>query len=220
MPAPESLEIAGYRGEPVPNTFFRQDRDTDHLAIILPGIGYTCQAPLLFYSSRLLLQWDADVLLVEYAYNRRPDFSSLPEDQQERWYFADVAASCQAALQQRPYRRVTLVGKSLGTLGMGYLVSTEPALRDAWGIWLTPLLRNDELREQIKGWGGMSLFVIGTRDPHYDRRLLDEVQSATGGDVLVVDGGDHILEVSGDVWKSLVALDRVIGAVEMLVRQR
>ena len=70
----QTLDIAGYRDEPVPNTFYRQDSETQHLAILLPDRAYTRQAPLLFYPARLLGTSGADVFFVEYAYNRRPDF--------------------------------------------------------------------------------------------------------------------------------------------------
>ena len=55
MYSTETISILGYHDEPVPHTFFKQDATTDHLAIILPGRGYTAQMPLLFYPITLLL---------------------------------------------------------------------------------------------------------------------------------------------------------------------
>ena len=40
------LSILGHHGVPVPHTFYRQDDDTEHLAMILPGLGYSCDMPL------------------------------------------------------------------------------------------------------------------------------------------------------------------------------
>lgn len=39
----------------IPNTFLRQDVDTDHLAMVLPGLNYTCDMPLLFYAAQIML---------------------------------------------------------------------------------------------------------------------------------------------------------------------
>jgi hypothetical protein len=210
----KSLEIAGYRGLPVPNTFFRQQGETDHLGLVLPGQAYTSQAPLLFYPGQMLLSRGADVCLVDYAYDRNPDFGRLLVEEQGRWFFADVDAALQAAAAQRSYYRVTFVGKSLGTLGMGHMLSRAESLAGAYAVWITPLLRIEPLRAQIREWGGLSLFAIGTNDAHYDPKLLEEVRAATDGEAVVVEGGDHILGVGGDVWQSLRALEQVMRAVD------
>jgi hypothetical protein len=53
----QTLEIMGYRDERVPNTFFRNDEGTEQLAIILPGMGYTCHMPLLYYQASCCAAW-------------------------------------------------------------------------------------------------------------------------------------------------------------------
>lgn len=214
------LEVAGHRGNPVPNTFLRQRGETAHLAVVLPGAGYTCQMPLLYYPTRLLLGAGADVLWVEYAYLGQAAFRALPDDEQERRFFADVEAALRTGGAQRSYARLTLVGKSLGTLAMGHLLGARAAGAAggrADAVWLTPLLRNERLRRQIGEHRPPSCIVIGTADPHYDPALLDEVRVATGGAAVVVNGADHSLEVAGDVRRSLQALERTVRAVQTLV---
>ncbi|MER3459557.1 MAG: hypothetical protein C4309_13855, partial [Chloroflexota bacterium] len=85
-----TLQISGYQGEPVPNTFFQHGGATDHIAIVLPGVRYTCPMPLLYYPTRLLLSMGADVLWVEYTYDQRPGFWALSEAERERWFITDV----------------------------------------------------------------------------------------------------------------------------------
>jgi len=209
----QTLKIAGYRGEAVPNTFLRQDGDADHVAILLPGLRYTCDMPLLHYSARLLLHLGADVLRVEYAYDRRAEYQALADVEQDRWFSTDVTAACRLALAQRTYRRITLIGKSMGTLAMGRLLITEAALARAEAIWLTPLLTQDTLRKQMQQHRGRALFAIGTADPFYDADALAELRAATGGDAVVVEGADHSLEIKGDVIRSVQALEQVMRAV-------
>src|ERR671934_1509850 len=209
-----TLAITGYRDEPVPHTFLQQDQAVRHVAILLPGIGYTCDMPLLYYPSRLLLARGADVLRVEYAYQQRADFKTATADEQGRWVVADVTAACQAVLAQRDYEQITFVAKSLGTLALGPVLTADPRLAQAHVVWLTPLLRNDHLPAHISRWGGPSLFVIGTADPYYDAAYLAEVQRATGGEVVVVDGADHSLEIQGDVLRSLEAMTQVMRALQ------
>ena len=181
MSTSKVVPIAGYCGA-VPNTFVRQEGEAEHLAVLLPGMGYTCDMPLFYYAENLLTERGADVLRVEYAYGRRADFGELSDDEQLRWLLADATAAYRVGLGQRAYRDVTLVGKSLGTLAMGHLLTAEerPA-GTTRAVWLTPLVREERLREQMGRCDGRSLVVIGTADPHYDVELLDEVRAATRG---------------------------------------
>jgi predicted alpha/beta-hydrolase family hydrolase len=212
--AAATLAITGYRDEPVPHTFLRQDEHARHVAILLPGIGYTCDMPLLYYPARLLLARGADVLRVEYTYQRREDFKTATADEQGRRVVADVTAACHAVLAQRDYEQITLVAKSLGTLALGPVLAADPRLARAHAVWLTPLLRIDHVRAGIARWGGHSLFVIGTADPYYDAAYLAEVQNATRGETVVLDGADHSLEIDGDVLRSLEALMQVMRALQ------
>lgn len=216
----DTLEIAGYRGEQVPNTFLRQHGDTTHLAVILPGFNATCDTPPLYYSADVLLGMGADALRVEYAYNKRHDFPGLSQDERRQWFLADVTAACKVALDQRPYARTTLVGKSLGTRAMGYLLTTVPELAAAEAVWLTPLLRDETLLAQILHWRGRSLFVIGTADEEYDATLLHEAERATQGASLVIPGAGHSLQIEGDTLASIEVLAQVVQALDTFLREK
>jgi len=208
----ERLDIAGYHDEPVPNTFFRQKNDTDHLAIILPGMGYTSHMPVLYYPARQLLFLGADVLCLEYDYSNRPDFLQLTGAERAQWLLSDVSASCKVVLSQQRYQEITLIGKSIGTLAMGYLLMSDTMFEKAHAIWLTPIFHNERLRKQIQQCRQKSLFVIGTADPNYDPVFLTEV--AAKGESLVIDGADHSLEIEGDLMQSLEAMKRLIEAIK------
>jgi predicted alpha/beta hydrolase len=209
-----TLDIRGHRGQAVPNTFFAQDSETHHLAIVFPGLGYTAHMPVLYYPRSLLLERGADALLVEYDYRGRVDFRMPRDPERDRWFFEDVAAACAAGLGQRPYSEITLVGKSLGTLAMGYLLTEDARLSRARCVWLTPLLRNDRLRAQIRRARGHSLFVIGTADSHYDPAYLEEVRLASGGGSVVIQGADHSVEIEGDTIGSICAVEQIIRAMQ------
>ncbi|MDP9368769.1 MAG: hypothetical protein M3Q03_10925 [Chloroflexota bacterium] len=206
----EHLSIEGYRGEQVPNEFLRQDSDAHHVAILLPGMGYTCDMPLFYYAEMLLLDAGADILRVEYRYNRRPDFRDLPAPVRLNWLLADASAAYQAALVQRQYSGgITLIGKSLGTLAMGHLLSNHPQPGPMRAVWLTPMPREDVLRDQMRRCGGPSLVAIGTADPHFDPMYLQEIRSTTQCQAVVIDDGDHSLDIPGDVIASVRAVERV-----------
>jgi dienelactone hydrolase len=209
----KALEIVGYRNERVPNTFFEHKEGAHHLAILLPGLGYTCQMPLLYYPNKLLREMGADVLQVEYAYNRRADYQAASDEEQEQWLFADVTAACHVALAQRAYRDITLIGKSLGTLAMMRLLAMEWDLIEANVIWLTPLLKRERLRHILRHHTGRGLTVIGGADPHYDEQWVNDIRALPTHKVCVVDGANHSLEM-GDMPQTIQALERIMQTIQ------
>jgi hypothetical protein len=209
-----TLDIRGHRDQAVPNTFFAQDSAADHLAVLFPGLGYTAHMPVLYYPRRLLLDRGVDVLLVEYDYRGRVPFRMPRDPERDGWFFEDVAAACEAGLGQRPYSGVTLVGKSLGTLAMGYLLAEDARLSRTRCVWLTPLLRNDRLRAQMRRAGDRSLSVIGTADSHYDPAYLEELRLAPPGESVVIEDADHSLEIEGDTVGSIRAVEQIVRVMQ------
>jgi hypothetical protein len=195
----------------------QQEQETRQLAIVLPGQGYTAHMPVLYYPTRLLVNRGADVLCVEYDYYRKPAFGKASGIERSQWLFADAAAALEAGLAQRAYEQIVLIGKSLGTLAMGHLITTDARLAQASCIWLTPLVRDETLRQQIAQAKPRSLFVIGTADSHYDAAGFAEVVEATQGQSLVIKDANHGLEVVGSVSESLCALEQVLQAVEVFL---
>ena len=91
----ERREILGYRREPVPHTYYRQQEATTHLALVFPGGGVNCQHPTLYYPTRELLARGADALLIDYSL--RPAFSTYSEEEIMACVLADSLAAFQAA---------------------------------------------------------------------------------------------------------------------------
>jgi predicted alpha/beta-hydrolase family hydrolase len=175
--------------------------------------------PLLYYTRTLLTALGSDVLLVEYAYNRKPDFQALPDGERERWFLADVNAAGEAALTSRSYGEVTLVGKSLGTLAITHLLS-KPQFVNSRAVWLTPLLRDERVRTQMRKATQNALLVVGTNDPHYDADFLTRLNALPQVKAIVLEGADHSLESEGDPLKSISLLEQVMHEMrEFFARQ-
>ncbi|HQE94043.1 MAG TPA: hypothetical protein PLH19_15120 [Anaerolineae bacterium] len=207
----ETISITGYERRPVPNTFVRQRDETAHAAIVLPGLGYTAQMPLLFYVTEWLLAQNADVLQVNYEYV--DTFRELDGAARERRLSADSDAAYHALMAQRPYTRLTVVGKSLGTLAMAHLFATQtlPARTDA--LWLTPALNHPQVHAQMATFAGPSLLVIGTADSFYDPTLLAAIGETSMRKFVVVEGAGHDMSVGDDVIRSIQALETIMHAL-------
>lgn len=52
---------------------------------------------------------------------------------------------------------------------------------------------------------------------HYDPAKLAEVQRATAGDGLVIENGEHSLEIEGDIIQSVRVIDRIIAEIKDFV---
>jgi len=163
------------------------------------------------------LSLKADVLAVEYEYNIRQDFLALENRERMQWMFNDVKAACQALLKQWPYKQVTFIGKSLGTRAMGHLLTNDLLPVSVNAVWLTPLLKDSRLVDQMKRFSGRSLFISGTADPHYESAHMKEVQEATKGRVLLVEEGDHSLSIKDDIIRSIHELEKVIDTIKSFI---
>jgi hypothetical protein len=203
------LEIRSNDTSLVPNTFISQE-SSNHLAIIFPGLGYNADMPLLYYTTSVLSKQGADVLQLRYTYQNEA-FQSLAEQAQYQKIIADCSAAHAVAIKQRSYSRITLVGKSLGTLALGHLL-TQSDISSTKFVWLTPLFRNEPLRKQLTSRKHQALFVIGTKDPHYKADVLNEVENKTGGESLVVQNANHSLEVEG-VLESVAITEQYVGSL-------
>lgn len=208
----QTLEITGYKGKPIPNTLLKQAQLASHAAIILPGMGYTAQMPLLYYVANLFVAQNADVLQVNYNYIDA--FRGLDSTEQHRWLAADSDAAYRAFIAQQSYTRLTVVGKSLGTIAMAHLFATHDFSTPPTALWLTPVLTNAAVREQIAAFPGPSLVVIGTADSFYDPNLLAAIGETSTRHFAIIEGADHSMNVNDDVFQSLQALEQVLRAVE------
>lgn len=211
------LSIQGYHGEAVPHVFYQQEAETDALAVLFPGYGYHADLPVLYYPGKIVRSRGMDLLRMDTAYSRRAAFRQLTPDKQEAWYDEDASAALDAALEQRPYRRLVLIGKSLGTLAMAGLLSRHSHLPASTWIWLTPVLRDQRLVERIERYKPRSLFAIGSADQYYDEAVLNRLVDATQGELVIIPGADHSLEVGGDALQSMQALAQVITGIEAFI---
>jgi pimeloyl-ACP methyl ester carboxylesterase len=167
------------------------------LVILLPGRGYTCDYPVLYYLRKAAVILNYDVLSVRYGFQVMPQGSgdAFPSDT----LAAEVDQVVEQVLQPG-YARLIVVGKSLGTpLAVRYAAQAERL------ILLTPI------GTSVQDAGDKPILAVsGSADPSYQ----PEVVGLVGTNVrwIVLDGLDHSLEMRGDWEASLDALHQVTQA--------
>ena len=197
-----TIQVQSLAGVTIHNPFvYHDDPRSTRLMVMLPGRGYNCDYPVLYYLRRAAITHGFDALSVEYGFRA----AHLDLDVHMTTYLQDDVSQAVAPVLQRSYDQVYIVGKSLGTPLAAELVKTVH-VKDLSAILLTPIGGAFEGMDTIR-----ALAVIGTDDPLYSP---DMVAAFPNIQWRVFDGLNHSLEVKGDWKASITALGEVIAACE------
>jgi predicted alpha/beta-hydrolase family hydrolase len=211
------LEVSGFNQRKVPNIFFQQPKSLGKLAVIHPGLRYNCEKPLLYFTTEALLQKGFDVIQLWADYTT-PEFQDLNQTEQTRCLVDDSSALLSAGKQTRSYDLLLLGGKSMGTLTMTLLLNQDKKMLSATTLWLTPLLYMPPVVQVIKELQGPAFIAGSDADPTFDMEVVSEITETPNISTLVVNGGDHSLEIPGDVHRSLQELSRITNSLSSFLR--
>lgn len=183
-----------------PGEALLHEGDPERCVVVLPGVQYFSQAPLLWFAREAALAagWSA-LELSERAPREGDPF---------RW-MRDRAGSALAATDAG---RVVVVGKSLASAAVP-LVSerTLPA------IWLTPLLVRPEVVSALEATQAPALLVGSSADPTWADGVRPENDAL---EIVEHDGLDHSLQVKGNPLASLDVLREVTQRVSAFLERR
>ena len=198
MVDPRTLSLKDYHGQELANQLWPADRPIGWLAVVLPGLGYTSDMPLLFFTRRMLLWRGVDVLNLNLA-TRSAVFQGATEAEQLAWLTADVLAGIKAGLAQHEYRGLILAGKSIGSLAIAGAVEQAQDLLPTALIWLTPLLKWDVVLKAALAARGPQVHLCGGADSTFAPERLQQILSAKPqARAYVAKDANHTLEVPGN----------------------
>lgn len=143
----------------ISSRLIEQKETADSLAIILPGAGYTAQAPLLHFCTGLFYSKGFDVLHLNYTFNREEQMALSGEGLAEA-----VWPAIEDALKNKGYDHFYIAAKSIGTMALPYLLKDQSFL-DAKAVWLTPLLQKEFVLTSLAAGSHKGLCIIGDQDP-------------------------------------------------------
>jgi hypothetical protein len=204
-----SLAVTGRAQAVLPNRFLRQLGESRSLAVLFPGLNYSCDNPLLYYTTGSLIEHSVDVLQLWANYNAA-EFQSLSKQAQLHWLEEDATALIHAGLGQRNYDRLILVGKSIGTLTLGALLSNSTAFLDAHTIWFTPLIHYTVVPQGMSRARKKFLLVAGSADRTFDVAFSAQAQDDLPHQSLVIEDADHSLQIPNDLPRSLDVLKQIV----------
>jgi hypothetical protein len=166
-----------------------REGDPARCAVVLPGVAYFSQAPLLWFARESAQAGGWSVLeLTERA----------PRGEEPFAWMGDRAAR---ALDAAEADTVAVIGKSLASAAAPLV-----AERGLPAVWLTPLLNRPEVVGALEAGAAPALLVGTPADPTWGEGTVPEGGSL---EVLELEGLDHSLQVDGDPRASLAVLRRV-----------
>jgi len=198
MADPRTLPITGHAGRPLANQFWPADRPVGTLAILLPGLNYTMDMPVMFFPRRLLLWREVDVLNLNPD-ARSAEFQNASAVEQLAWLQSDVQAGLKVGLAQARYHQLILVGKSIGSLAIAVGVEYAQSVLPTALVWLTPLYRYDVIVQTALTATGPQVHICGGDDSTFKPDLLQQILAAkSDASAYIAEGANHNLEVPGD----------------------
>jgi hypothetical protein len=164
--------------------------DPARTVVVLPGVAYFSQAPLLWFAREVAQAQGWSVLeLSERAPAREDPFA----------WMRDRAAR---ALDATDSETVAVVGKSLASAAAPLVIE-----RGLPAVWLTPLLTRPAVVEGLSAVTAPTLAVGGTADSSW----MDGERPRAGDalELVELEGVDHSLQVPGEPLRSLDLLKQV-----------
>jgi hypothetical protein len=211
-----SLEITGDEGKTVGNQFIQQESSSNKLAILYPGMRYTCDRPLLYFTTELLLSKGYDVLQLWSDYNS-PQFKDLSQSEKTIQIIADGQALLETGRKSGTYMHYVLCGKSLGTITMAFILQSEPELEQLRTVWFTPLIHLPPVAESILAQTSPAFIAGSLADSTFSSGPIDQIKSKPNTTIYTVEKADHSLEIPGDTLRSLHILDQAINRLSEFI---
>jgi hypothetical protein len=184
-----------------------QEGESNTLAIMLPGAGYTNQAPLLHFTTGVFYNKGYDILHVNYKYSSQ-ELSALSEEN----FAANVKRIINTVLTDKRYVYFYLVGKSIGTIALTYTLD-QAFFSNAKVVWLTPLLQRDDVFNAMLTSTNKGLCIIGDHDKCFIEDRINKLKTKSELKVKVVAGGDHSLELTKQPLESITILKEIISDI-------
>jgi hypothetical protein len=172
-----------------PGEAILHEGDPERCVVLLPGVRYFSQAPLLWFAREVAVAAGWSVLEVS---------ERAPAGQEP---FEWILERAESALNATSATQVTLVGKSLGSAAAP--LATQRALP---AVWLTPLLIRAEVLAALGATDRPTLIVGSPSDASWGNGELPENEAL---EVLELDDLDHSLQREGDPLGSIDVLRTV-----------
>lgn len=184
------------------------------LAVLFPGVGYTCAKPLLYYTASAAADHDYEILRLDYGEDIHTFRGRTPEDliPVTRLALKRILHDLEK-IDFQQYDKMIFISKSIGTV-LACEAEKQLQLKGKVRHFLmTPIPATLPYLKQADG-----LFFSGTSDPYLPeadvRKAAKRYPSKTGG---IFEGCNHSLERKGDTLGNLKNLQQIIECLHWML---
>lgn len=184
------------------------------LAVIFPGVGYTCEKPLLYYTASAAADKNYEIVRLDYGQDIHTFRGRTPLELEPVTNLALKRSLRQ--LQNIPfqdYDKIIFISKSIGTVIASEVQKQFGLTGRVRHFLLTPIPATMPYLKQADG-----VFFSGTADPYIPEKTVRQAArlhpSKTGG---IFEGCNHSLERKGDTMGNLRNLQKVIECLEWML---
>ena len=180
-----------------------------NIACLFPGIGYTCDKPLLYYSRKLLEKQGWEVIPVSYSGFPSGVRGDAEKEKECIRIAGEQTEEILKDIDWNTYDDILFVGKSVGTVvGTKYAKEHNISCRQ---VLFTPV------EATFQYTGEKAIVFHGTADPWADTDMVRENCKRLGIPLYETEDANHSLE-TGHVMKDIREMGKIMKLVKYFVR--
>ncbi len=179
------------------------------IAVMFPGMGYTCLKPLLYYTANAAAEYGYEVVKLDYGQDIHGfKGRNMAEADPLIAKAADRVMTQLSEIPWQEYSHIIFISKSIGT---AVACITAARLRiNPYQFMMTPIPAVLPYLDNVEG-----KFFSGTADPCIETKLVQEMMKKHPEKVgAIFENCNHSLEKKGDV---LAGIDNLRTVVESLI---
>lgn len=178
------------------------------IAVLFPGIGYTCEKPLLYYTGKLAAAKGYEIVKAEYG-NFPSGIKGNKEKMETAFYRGlEQAEEILKEIRWEEYEEILFLSKSVGTIiSSAYSKKYNLNVRN---VLFTPLSQTFLFADKN------SIVFHGTADPWAKTEDILEECEKLNLPVMLIESGNHSLE-TGDVIKDIKNLGQIMREVNTFI---
>lgn len=187
-------------------SYTHYEKGGNSICFMFRGGGYGYDRPLFYYSTRIMLRNNIDVVHIHYFYDQQ----TMKKSEITKIMMDDINPVIDDVLKNGQYNETMFLGKSNGTIPIANDLMKREEFSASKMILLTPLIKFDSVFNSILNSEHQGLLVIGDNDLHYNPSQIEQL-SETNFIIDVVQNADHSLDIGEfEATESILALHRIM----------
>ncbi|TKC19818.1 alpha/beta hydrolase [Robertmurraya kyonggiensis] len=190
------------------------EKGGNKICFMFRGGGYSYDRPLFYYSTRVMLRNNIDVVHIHYSYDQQ----TMKKSEITKIMMDDINPVIDDVLKNGQYNDTIFLGKSNGTIPIANDLMKRDEFFASKMILLTPLIKFDSIFNSILNSQHQGLLVIGDNDLHFNPGRIEQL-SETNFDIDVIQNADHSLDIGEfEATESILVLQRVMERIQETIR--